>query len=76
MTQSVVTVTDQTILIDDVLDVIHTAITQDTDGDWVREIRVYGTPAEGQTGQVQTLTLRLRSPTKENLNLTTAALEI
>jgi hypothetical protein len=78
LAETTITIKIGTLVLRDVLDIIYTPITQDTagDGDWVRELRFYGTPADGVTGTTQTLVVQVRSPTKENLEMTTAPLQI
>lgn len=75
MARSFITTLEQKIEISDIQDVVVTTIEQDTDGDWVREIRFFGTPAEGQIANVQNLVVRIKSPIKANLDLTTPALQ-
>jgi hypothetical protein len=76
--QSLVSTVEQKVEIADVLDVVYTEPEQDeaANGDYVREIRVYGSPADGQQGQVQVFVLRLRATTKERIQLTTVPLQI
>jgi hypothetical protein len=68
--RSIVTVLETKIEITNVLDVIQTEPEQDLQGMWVREIRIYGTPEEGVSGLPQVLAVRLRSPVKDNLKIT------
>lgn len=75
MPQSVIATLEQKIEISNVTDVVVTTIEQDVDGDFVREIRFFGTPAEGQTASVQNLVVRIKSATKANLDITTPALQ-
>lgn len=68
----------QTILVDDVTDVVVTPIEQETDGEglYVREIRIYGTPAvEGQTPP-QEFVLRIKAVDRASLNLSVPASEM
>lgn len=75
MTATIISTTEQKIEINDIKDVVVTTVEQDTDGDWVREIRFFGTPAEGLSADsVQTLVVRIKSATKANLEITTPAL--
>jgi hypothetical protein len=74
--RSVVTSIIQNVEISDILTVLYTAVEQDVDGNYVREFRVTGTPDEGQSGNPQVFVLRLKSPIKTNLELTTPALQI
>lgn len=75
MPRSLITTLEQKIEISDIQDVVVTTIEQDTDGNFAREIRFFGTPAEGQTASVQNLVVRIKSATKANLDLTTPALQ-
>ena len=75
MPRSLITTLEQKIEVSDILDVVVTPIEQDSDGDYVREIRFMGTPREGVTGIVQTLAVRIKSATKENLDITTPTLQ-
>ena len=63
------------LLVDNVTDVVVTEAEQDTDSKWVREIRVFGEPAiEGGTKPV-VATIRIKSETKENVNLTAPSVD-
>ena len=75
MPRSIITALEQKLEISEIVDVVVTTIEQDTDGNYVREIRFFGTPAEGQTASVQNLVVRIKSATKANLDLTTPALQ-
>ena len=59
----------------DVVDVVLTEIVQDPlVGDWVRDVRIMGTPAVG-TESVMIAQLRLRSPNRAPLVVTAPAQE-
>lgn len=62
-------------LVDGVTDVQVTEAEQDTDLKWVREIRCFGQPVqEGGTPPI-IATLRIKSETKANINLSAPALD-
>lgn len=70
-----IAITGQTLLIDGVTDIVVTTAEQDADTEWVREIRVFGEPLiEGGTKPV-VVTLRLKSPVKEDINVTSPPLD-
>ncbi|RZN24763.1 hypothetical protein [Bradyrhizobium sp. Leo121] len=68
---SIATLT-QTLEVSDVGDIVITTIEQDADaGDYVREIRVFGTATTGKAPSL--VTLRLRSTTRQSLEVTAPA---
>lgn len=73
MARSIIATVQQTIEVNDVVDVISTEIVSDDDG-YVRELRIMGT-AEGDANAPLTLVVRLKSPIKSNLDLTTPELD-
>ena len=74
MTRSVITAVAQTIEMNDVIDVIVTPIEPDNDG-YVRELRIMGTADGSANAPVLTLTIRLKSGVRANLDVTTPALD-
>lgn len=67
--------TAQTLFVDGVTDIVVTEAEQDTDTEWVREIRVFGEPLLSGGTQPVVLTLRLKSPVKANINVTSPPLD-
>ena len=76
MPQTTITNLEQRLEIKDVTSVVYTEPEQDTDGDWVREFRFFGTPPEGVTGSYLVLVVRAKSPVKDDLRMTTVPLQI
>lgn len=72
MTRSVISTIDQTVEINDVTDVVVTTTEEDDDG-YVREIRIMGATNTSDSA-VLTLRVRIKSPIKVNLDLTTPEL--
>lgn len=70
-----ISTTNQTIMVDDVTDVVVTAAVLDINtGDYVREVRVTAIPAVG-TDPTQVFVLRLAAPDRAKLDLSAPAQE-
>lgn len=76
MPQTVILVLEQKIELNDILDIVFTDIQQAPSGNWIREFRFVGTAGLDQSDNPMTLIIRAVSPTKSNLELTTANLQI
>jgi hypothetical protein len=61
----------QSVLIDDITDVVTTAIVQDLDtGKYVREVRIFGTPSGVGVPKPQVYVLRLLATERSSLEIT------
>lgn len=71
-------VTEQTIKITDITDVVMSTIEQDFDagGAFVRVLRVFGTALAGQANVPQVFVLRLEASTASALEVTTPPLQV
>jgi hypothetical protein len=56
--------------------IVQTEVLQDTDGLWVREFRFFGVDPNNPTSQPQNLVVRVKDEVKNNLLLTTPALQV
>lgn len=76
MAQTLITILELKVSLNDVVDIAVTEPVQDVDGDWVREFRFVGTPeAEGVTPPI-VKTVRVRSPIRANIEITTPNLQV
>ena len=71
-------VTEQTIKITEVTDVVMSTIEQDLDagGAFVRVVRVFGAAPEGQANAPQVFVMRLEASTAVALEVTTPPLQV
>jgi hypothetical protein len=70
-----VSIKQATFVVDDVSDIVVTTIEQEEEGgQYVREIRIFGTPSEAGQQAPQEFVLRLKADEQEPLNITVPSL--